>query len=233
MERVPGPPHFTLDRAVRRYVKDKRQLYLDMAAAIEPDRSDWRQVWDRTAFAILSANAPFESAKGAMEVMALLRDDRIEPHVRQGIRIAYRGIRVQQLSWVEALPAPYSEHHSWVEFTRAGTATDTPETWDAYRLRLQRSFKGLGLAKASFAAALIYPLDADIACIDVHMHRLFTGVQAAPHRIPYKIYKAIESAVRDIGASVGLPTFVAQWAIWDWARGKVEDHKIWPVYLKG
>ena len=211
---------YTIENGARLYCKKNRQLYLDMGATIEPDRDDWRQVWDRVAFSILSANAPFDGTVRALKFMAWRRDG--ERDITDDIVLSMcRGMTKSKLRYVEALPTRYD----------CDTLCQSPSPdWDTYRLRLRDSIKGLGLAKATFAACLLYPTTADIACVDVHIHRLFTGVQKAPHRIAPHKYLAIEDNIRRIGRDTGLPTFLCQWALWDWARGKVEDHQIWPQY---
>jgi hypothetical protein len=222
-------PRYTIERAVRTYCENNGETYYRMASAISPDLSNWRTAWDRVAFAILSAHVRFDSAYKALELCIAARDNPLTAEDNYHYAAA-KGIRLQQIEWVRRLPSPYNADHSWIEFTRSGTATNSPEPWHDYRLRLQRSFRGLGIAKATFAACLMYPLQADLACVDVHIHRLFTGIQKAPHDMSLKYYLEIEDSVRAVGRDVGLPTFLTQWATWDWARGHIETHDIFPRY---
>ena len=97
---------YTIENGARLYCKKNRQLYLDMGATIEPDRDDWRQVWDRVAFSILSANAPFDGTVRALKFMAWRRDG--ERDITDDIVISMcRGMTKSKLRYVEALPTRY------------------------------------------------------------------------------------------------------------------------------
>jgi thermostable 8-oxoguanine DNA glycosylase len=102
------------------------------------------------------------------------------------------------------------------------------QNWHGYRLSLQHRFRGLGLAKASFAVALLYPLEADVACIDTWMQKVFLGRESFK-QLGLKDYMAVEARVRRYGRRFGVSTFLAQWMIWDHARGgKPNSHAIFP-----
>ena len=48
------------------YIQANRLKYITFARAIAPNLKDWGQVWDRLAFAILSANTPFDDSVKAL-----------------------------------------------------------------------------------------------------------------------------------------------------------------------
>lgn len=216
---VPGPPvqlwlePYTLETGAVKYCVLNRRRYLQFGGHITPDLEDWRQVWDRVAFAILSANTKFESAALALQYASThkgrCRDFEIREYRMTGKKAGYLNMLPRNKRCL-----------------RDCLRTDT-ESWDGYRLRLAKQHTGLALTKATFAACLLYPLDADLACVDVHIARLFTG-QAKLLR--HKDYIRVEAGIRDIGQRAGLPTFLTQWALWDWSRGRREAHDIWPVY---
>jgi len=105
------------------------------------------------------------------------------------------------------------------------------ETWLEYRLRLKNTVKGLGLAKASFAASLIYPLESDLACLDTWMQKHF--LRRNFKQLGLKDYLAIEQKVRAKARKYGINTFLCQWLIWDSLRGNKNNHAVFPGSHKG
>ena len=88
--------------------------------------------------------------------------------------------------------------------------------------REQVKHRGLGLSKLSFAASLIDPFGTDIVCLDTHMLQLYGSDERA-----YKSkarYEATESIVLAEAASIDMAPFTYQWAVWDFQRGKQENH---------
>jgi len=197
-----------------RYCATNRQRYLGMATLIEPNLHDWRHVWTRAAFAILSANATFKVAVAALSY-ATKRIGTADPEALSAF-----GMVPQKAKWLNNLPIGA---RALSTLLRAQSET----TWYEYRLRLSRHIGGLGLAKASFCVALLYPTTADVACIDTHMQKVYLGYSAFK-TISVKAYLAVEAKVRTLAQRHDVGTFIAQWMIWDATRGKVEDHAIFP-----
>ena len=105
---------------------------------------------------------------------------------------------------------------------------NTPFLWDNfseslsdYRHRLMGMVKGLGIAKSSFAVALMYPTISDVVCLDRHMLRLLGWPKPS---IPIAAYLELERMVVNIGQETGHPGFIAQWCLWDAIRGSDEAH---------
>jgi thermostable 8-oxoguanine DNA glycosylase len=95
-------------------------------------------------------------------------------------------------------------------------------------MELKRRVKGLGLAKASFAACLLYPLDADLACVDTWIQKVFLG-HTGFKSLSLGDYLLVESKIRTYANCFNVSTFVAQWLIWDHARGGAANaHAIFP-----
>jgi thermostable 8-oxoguanine DNA glycosylase len=207
-------------RAVRadihRYCQVNGARYRRFAERITPDVAQPDAIYTRVAFAILSANAPFERT---VDSLAYCHDThwRPDPFV-----LASQGMVPAKARYITAMAA-----RSSLEYLRRAE-----ETWDAYRGRLQATTPGLGMAKASFAACLVYPLTADLACVDTWIQRVVLGTVGF-QKISAARYRRIEAWVRRIARRHGLPTFVTQWLIWDHARGVVSDHAIFPMTHKG
>lgn len=191
------------------YLAGNRQLYLNMARDVVPDLRDERAVWARVAFAILSAHAHFDMARAALDYCVENRDDIREEGLRPYTMVPAKAYYVSAIG--NAL-----EH-----VRRDG------ETYHEHRLRLWKTVPGLGLVKASFAVALLDPLHADVACLDTHLQRVYLGTTAFK-RLPLATYLCVEAKVRRVARRHEVSTFVAQWAIWDHARGGVTSHDIFP-----
>ena len=194
------------------YITREKQRYMALARQITPDVRDWRAIWDRLAFAILSASAPFDRTVSALQHAVATRGH------ASVFTLRALGMVPRKAEYLDKLP-----HETLpVTHVRGGD-----ETWNSYRLRLQNTVLGLGLTKASFAACLLYPLDADLACIDTWMQRAFMGTRGF-QELSLTRYRVIERKVQAIARFHSIPTFVAQWLIWDHTRGKVTDHNVFP-----
>ena len=200
-------------RILDRYCAENRQRYIGMAELIRPDLSDWRSVWTRAAFAILSANTSFKAAVAALGY-ATKRIGHADPEA-----LSAYGMTPAKAEWLNALPRELG--------TRQRLLRGNNESWHDYRTRLQATVKGFALAKASFCAALLYPTNADVACIDTHMQKVYLG-HGSFKRLSVVSYLAVESKVRKVAQRHDVCTFLAQWMIWDATRGKVENHDIFP-----
>lgn len=175
--------------------------YQRFAAYNMPNLRQWEDIWDRIAFAILTADTHVDHAVAAFHAM---RRERNLPHRNH----KFTGITHVRANYVIGLPrGPVCL--TWKK--KRG------ETWHTYRLRLQASIQGLGLTKASYAATLLYPLHADVACLDLWMQRLLRGkVNASPSLL---FYTAMEEDVRrNYARPYGIGTGLAQWILWDFAR---------------
>lgn len=200
-------------RAIDRYIEARLPSYRKAARRIRPNLRDEGQIRARIAFAILTANAPFQAS---VDALAYCKATNWQPEPEGLLRFA--GMTPAKADYIRQLPQADCIF---------GLLKQPRESWKAYRLRLKASVKGLGLAKASFAAAMLYPTRADLACIDTHMQQVFLG-HSAFKSIGLKAYEQAEEAVRQVAKRHHVMTFLAQWMIWDHKRGQVENHDIFP-----
>lgn len=199
-------------RAIDLYCAQNREVYLGMAQMISPDVDNWTQVYSRVAFAILSANTKFESA-----VKALAHVNRNKGQVTRRELVKYT-MTPAKADWVNAIPTGKAI------FT---LCRQHGETYHEQRLRLTRELYGTGLCKASFLTALLDPLNADVACIDTHMQKVYLGATSW-RKVSMRDYLAMETKIREVGQRHLVSTFLAQWMIWDHVRGTVTSHAIFP-----
>lgn len=188
-------------RAAREYLAIYRSRYLYLASEIEPDLTEWTEVWDRMAFAILSANTTVDLAVRAFREIR---------HYRGCMPPGYQwpGIVPDRVRYVNALPTgPVC-----LQFLRRPR-----ESWDTYRLRIRADVWGLELTKASFAVCLLYPFQADVACLDVWMQRLLTHQVNVHPSLTW--YRRLEARIRrEFAWPFRMSTALTQWALWDFVR---------------
>lgn len=198
-------------KVLNRYIREHKEEYKLKARVIEPNRADWEQVWDRLAFAIISAHVPFDSAVKGL-AYATKYKGQTDPDV-----ILKWQMCPSKATYLNLLPLGQPIF---------ALLKGETEPWLDYRRRLT-SVKGLWLAKASFAASLLYPRSADLACIDTWMQKVYLGHTSFVD-LRVSDYLAVEDKVRRLATRHGVCTFLAQWMMWDCARGTPTNHDIFP-----
>ena len=203
------------ERRIASYMFENKEKYEGFARVITPGSYTDDEIFHRIAFAILSANAPFDDSVKALNVCIKKRD-------------AGEAVKPRDIVWFKQVPAKAKYINALNRLQLSSLTKTTVETWHEYRLRLQRTVKGLGLAKASFAAALLYPLDADVACVDTWIQKVFLG-NTGFKSLGLADYLTVEAKIRTFANCFGVSTFLAQWLIWDHARGGTpSSHAIFP-----
>lgn len=209
------------ERRIAQYIFANKEKYEGFAHVITPGKYTDDEIFYRVAFAILSANSPFDDSVKALNICIKKRE--------QGI-----AVKPQDIVWFKQVPAKakYINRLNRIDLQSLLRGEnllhkDKLETWHEYRIRLKHSVKGLGLAKASFAACLLYPLDADLACVDTWIQKVFMG-HTGFKNLGIADYLLVESKIRTFANCFGISTFLAQWLIWDHVRGNVSNHAIFP-----
>jgi len=198
---------------IDKYIQANRLKYVSFARTIAPNLQDWAQVWDRLAFAILSANTPFDDS---VKALAYVTDHK--GHASPSYLAVFKCVPAKA-DYLNLLPRGKRV------FT---LLKGDKEDWQAYRLRLFRTVKGLGLAKASFAASLLYPMTSDLACLDTWMQKHYLR-RSSFKQLGQRDYVKVEARVRQVAKRNLLPsTFLAQWMIWDSLRNETNNHAIFP-----
>ena len=87
----------------------------------------------------------------------------------------------------------------------------TDETWLDCRKRIEANILGLGLAKSSFALEMIYPMNAEVTCLDTHMFQLY-GLNQSKHK---RFYKTLESHWNRCCKSVNISSYIARAIHWN------------------
>lgn len=108
------------------------------------------------------------------------------------------------------------------EFTKAKN-----ETWQQCRDRLEKRILGLGFAKVSFALEMIYPNEAQVACMDVHLYRAYGLDQSRDSSLG----RTIESHFVQMSKLWNCPPAIARAILWDRKQNKT-DSRYWSYVLE-
>jgi thermostable 8-oxoguanine DNA glycosylase len=101
------------------------------------------------------------------------------------------------------------------------------EPWQHLRDRLEPHILGLGLAKTSFALEMAFPTVATVACLDVHMLRLY-GETAA---VKPQTYAKLEANWLEGAYDRGVAPYMARMVYWDNLQGK-DSSRYWSHCLE-
>lgn len=101
------------------------------------------------------------------------------------------------------------------------------ETWAACRNRLVERVLGLGFAKVSFALEMLAPNEADVACMDIHLLRLY-GLKNNKHE---KLTKEIEAHWVQMSRMWNCPAPIARAILWD-RKQKQTNSRYWTHVLE-
>ena len=96
------------------------------------------------------------------------------------------------------------------------------ESWQQFRDRLEKRILGLGFAKVSFAIEMMYPNEAQVACMDVHLYRLYGLDQSRDSALG----RTIEKHFVDMSRVWNCPPAIARAIMWD-RQQKQGDSSYW------
>lgn len=144
-----------------------------------------------------------------------------EEALRHRLHKSGAGIHNNRAKWITEFSEQFWSEPQW--YYRA-----EGEPWWALRDRIAARTKGLGLAKTSFALEMSFPLDADIACLDVHMLRLYGVDQKKVNPVTY--VKCENDWVGRSRARLE-PPYVARMVWWDQQQGQ-NDSRYWSRCLE-
>jgi hypothetical protein len=193
--------------------------YVAHCEAIAGDNQDTQWVYSRAQFAILSVHSPFDATcKAWLEY-------RLGEALKGNQLTERQGSRILRSAHADSGSVVLYPHQKARYLSELRATLPEWERGDDWRWALRKNVLGLGIAKASFAAAIADPLGFDGCCIDTHMAKLFEG-QVPKGALGKKRYLALEAKVRRLARRHNLPTFATQWALWDAKRGYPEPHTV-------
>ena len=99
--------------------------------------------------------------------------------------------------------------------------------WQTWRDGLVKDILGLGMAKVSFSLEMLYPNEAEVACMDTHLFQAY-GLNQTKHG---KFYRDIENYWLAKCYAGRIPSCIARAIYWDRKQGEV-DSRYWSYVLE-
>ena len=118
-------------------------------------------------------------------------------------------------------------HDNFWDSPRNYVARQKGERWTNWRDRLAKGILGLGKAKSSFAIEMLFPNDAEVACMDVHLFRLYGLEQKQAH----KYYHIIEHDWVERSRKRGIAPYMARCIYWDRKQNR-KNSRYWSKVLE-
>lgn len=107
------------------------------------------------------------------------------------------------------------------------TCKDEQESWGTWRDKLCNKIKGLGKAKTSFAIEMMFPLEAQVVCMDTHMFKAYNLDQ---HK-DFKLYNIIENDWLNRCERRGVAPYIARSIYWDRNQNR-RNSRYWSKVLE-
>ena len=101
------------------------------------------------------------------------------------------------------------------------------EGWAEWRDRLAKKILGLGKAKTSFAIEMLFPLEAQVVCMDTHLFQIY-GLNQTKHS---KLYNAIEEDWLERSEQRGIAPYMARCLYWDKNQNR-KNSRYWSKVLE-
>ena len=106
-------------------------------------------------------------------------------------------------------------------------ARNTGEGWAEWRDRLAKSILGLGKAKTSFAIEMMFPLEAQVVCMDTHLFQVY-GLNQSKNA---KLYNDIEADWLQRSADRDIAPYMARCIYWDKNQNR-KNSRYWSKVLE-
>ena len=106
-------------------------------------------------------------------------------------------------------------------------ARNSNETWAEWRDRLAKKILGLGKAKTSFAIEMLFPLEAQVVCMDTHLFQVY-GLNQSKHS---KFYNDIEADWLERSEKRGVAPYMARCLYWDKNQNR-KNSRYWSKVLE-
>lgn len=103
------------------------------------------------------------------------------------------------------------------------------ESWPTYRDRLATRLYGIGKAKTAFAIEMLYPLEAEVSCLDIHMLKALSWNKTS--QPSNKDYDLLEQDWISRCKAVNVPSPIARHMYWDTLH-KQKDSRYWSFCLE-
>jgi len=114
----------------------------------------------------------------------------------------------------------------WINPTKYASKLDS-ESWVEWRDRLCKEILGLGKAKTSFAIEMLFPVEAQVVCMDTHLFQVYGLNQSKDARL----YNDIERDWINRSQSKGIAPYMARCIFWDRNQNR-KNSRYWSKVLE-
>ena len=183
--------------------KDEIDRHIELWSKILPKTDG--EIFQRYIFAFLSVHSTWESNikgyKALHNYQEWINDD---AELLKRLKDSKVGLHNNRKNFISAFSKNY-----WNDPKQYQKMDN--ESWTQCRDRIEKNINGLGFAKSSFSLEMIYPLNAEISCMDVHLFRLYGLNQSKD----LKQYKKIESHWVKWSKMFNVPSYIARAIYWN------------------
>lgn len=200
--------------------KDEINRHIDLWSEISPSSSE--EIFKRYLFAFLSVHTSWEiNRKAYMNIKDWYNWISNKETLRQRLIESGVGLHNNRSDYILTFSQDFWQNSQKYQ-------KQENESWKECRDRIEKNIKGLGLAKSSFALEMIYPLSANVVCLDTHLFR-FYKLDQTKDRIQYK---KIESHWTIWAKMFNVPSYIARAIYWNRNQNQ-KDCRYWAdVFIK-
>jgi len=214
-----SPVTCNVERFFHSITKDEIKRHKEIWDELTPDTDS--EMFKRYLFAFMSVHTTWESnIKGYENIANWLKWINNDAKLLDLLKDSGVGLHNNRTKFISAFTQDY-----WANCKKYQKKKD--ETWVECRDRIEKTIKGLGLAKSSFSLEMIYPLECNVSCMDVHLFR-FYGLNQTKH---LKQYKTIEAHWVEWSKMFNLPAYISRVIWWNRNQGQ-KDCWYWATVLK-
>ncbi len=178
------------------------------------------EIWSRIEFAGISPRVTYSVNVKAFKYLSFDRDLHYNSYSSMLKALKHCGTGIYKVK-TKCLLDTYSKY---VKDPRQ-FLKQQDETWQTYRNRITAEVYGLGYAKASFAVELLYPLQAEVVCLDTHILKLF-GIKNRSIQ-DKEDYQAFEHEFLLKCKELNIPPPIARNIIWNELVANAEGLDFW------
>jgi thermostable 8-oxoguanine DNA glycosylase len=188
--------------------------HVDLWQKITPESTE--EYFKRYIFAFLSVHSTWEvNVKSYLALKDWYNWINNEDELKSRLISCGSGLHNNRTKFLSAFSRSF-----WEDPSSFLKSENTP--WSERRNEISKKIKGLGLAKSSFALEMIYPLEAQVCCMDVHLFRFF-GLDQSKHNSSYNV---IEKKWIELSEKFSIPSYIARAIYWNRNQEK-EDCNYW------
>jgi len=209
-----SPVFSNVERFFHSISKDEINRHLDFWNEITPDSSE--EIYKRYLFAFLSVHTSWQiNRKAYLEIKDWYNWISNKELLLQKLIASGVGLHNNRSDYIISFSQDFWKNPKKYQ-------KQQNESWKDCRDRIEKNIKGLGIAKSSFALEMIYPVFANIVCLDTHLFQFYKLDQSKDK----KQYKNLESHWTLWAKMFNMPSYIARAIYWNRNQNQ-KDCRYW------